>query len=379
MKTITILLSVVCMLTLTPAGHAEKEKHGGGQLPGGVMEALKWLARHQNEDGSWGVKGFANRCGKAGYSGACAPNRFAGDEQYDVGVTGLSLLAFISAGFHQGSVERYDNIPFGEVVKKGFKWLTDHQDAEGCLASRRGQYMYNHLIATLALCEAYALTDNAIYKAPAQKAIDFTVAAQNPGSGWRYCAKGGDSDSSVTGWAVMALKSAELAKLNCPKGSYDGAKAWYDGVTLPDGGIGYISKVRGKVSIRGVNDQYDNHETMTAIATVTRLLAGQNRRDPVVQSAISLISADAPSWKENKIDYYYWYYGSLAMTQYDGPNGAEWKKWSAAVKGALAENQNRENGGDKCGSWEPVDRWSCNGGRVYATAINCLTLLIASR
>jgi hypothetical protein len=44
------------------------------------------------------------------------------------------------------------------------------------------------------------------------------------------------------------------------------------------------------------------------------------------------------------------------------------------VKEALTRHQTEA--GCRAGSWEPVDRWSTDGGRVYATAINVLTLLL---
>lgn len=385
-RTMSVLIVVAVAMSqgMAGAGYADRGKVGDGgdgvKHPG-VLDALKWLARHQNDDGGWSVTGFDKRCGRAGYAGTCAPNQFAGDAEFDVGVTGLSLLAFLSAGFHEGSTQSHDSLSFGDVVRKGFKHLIDRQDAEGCLAPRRGEYMYNHLVAAFALTEAYALTGNATYKAPAQKAVDFTVAAQNPGLGWRYSPKCGDNDSSVTGWAMMSLKSAEGAKLNCPKTVYDGAMKWYDSVTISDGyySVGYVAKVRGKVSIRGVNDQFDHHETLSAIATVARIFAGQAKKNPSVTGAMKLLAADEPSWDGNKIDFYYWYYGTLAMLHGDGPTGDRWTKWSAAVKNALVEHQNKANTGDKAGSWEPSDRWACKGGRVYATAINCLTLQTASR
>ncbi len=46
---------------------------------------------------------------------------------------------------------------------------------------------------------------------------------------------------------------------------------------------------------------------------------------------------------------------------------------------ALVKPQNVRSSGCKNGSWEPVDRWSCEGGRVYATAINALTLEVYYR
>ena len=44
---------------------------------------------------------------------------------------------------------------------------------------------------------------------PAQKAINVIVQAQNPSGGWRYFTNSSDSDTSVTGWHLMALKSGQ--------------------------------------------------------------------------------------------------------------------------------------------------------------------------
>jgi hypothetical protein len=69
---------------------------------------------------------------------------------------------------------------FGDVVKKGLQWLLAHQDPEGCVGPRGEKYMYNHTTAAFCLSEAYGMTASAPLKEPAQKAIDFVVAAQIP-------------------------------------------------------------------------------------------------------------------------------------------------------------------------------------------------------
>ena len=76
---------------------------------------------------------------------------------------------------------------------------------------------------------------------------------------------------------------------------------------------------------------------------------------------------------------YYWYYASLALFQYDGPSGNVWKQWNEPMKDALVKNQQTPSSGCKNGSWEPVGRWCGEGGRVYATAINALTLEVYYR
>ena len=93
----------------------------------------------------------------------------------------------------------------------------------------------------------------------------------------------------------------------------------------------------------------------------------------------NLLLRDKPSWEGDSVDFYYWYWGSLALHQYDGPGGAMWKAWNEDMKNALINYQNKRATGCKAGSWEPVGRWCPEGGRVYGTAINCMTLQVYYR
>jgi hypothetical protein len=362
-----------------PFGGRVRRRPGGGGGPtpeteDAVLSALRWLARHQNADGSWSVAGYTKRC-----TAACTPN--PGHEDFDAGVAGLSMLAFLGAGYSHLSKDTYDGICFGDVVRRGLQWMAAHQDPEGCVGSRAAQkYMYNHTICALALTEAYGLTGtNLVYEA-ARKAVDFTLAAQNPGKGWRYSYKCGDNDSSVTGWAVMVLKSAELSALPVPPAGYDGTRAWYDEATEESyARVGYTHKGTGKVFVPGLNEHFEHHEALTAIAVMARIFMDKTKADPRVANGADLLLRDKPRWEGNAIDFYYWYYASLALFQYDGPKGAKWKQWNEPMAGALVKNQNAAPTGCRAGSWEPVDRWSPEGGRVYATAINALTLEVYYR
>ncbi len=342
---------------------------GGADTEDTVLAALKWLARHQNPDGSWSVTKFD--CGK------CAPN--LGEEAQQAGVTGLALLAFLGAGYSHLSKDKYDGIGFGDVVRKALQWFMSHQDPEGCIGGRDSEkYMYGHLVCALALTEAYGLTGSNLFKDQAQKAVDFTIAAQNPGKGWRYSYQCGDNDSSVTGWAVALLKSAEIAGLFFPKSGYDGARNWFDEVTEESYyRVGYTAKNTGKVYIPKQNEEFNHHEALTALGIMARIFMDKKKDDPRIVGGCQLLVRDLPKWEKNDIDFYYWYHATMALFQADGPSGALWQKWNQAVKGALTKNQNRD--GCKAGSWEPVDRWSCVGGRVYATALNALTLEIYYR
>jgi hypothetical protein len=355
---------------------------GGGDTEDAVLAALKWLSRHQNEDGSWSVQNYVNRCNripKYASGGKCSPN--PGHEDFDAGVTGLSLLAFLGAGYSHLSKDTHDGICFGDVVKKGLQWLMNHQDPEGCIGPRSAQkYMYNHTICALAMSEAYGLTGSNLFKDQAQKSVDFVIAAQNPGKGWRYSFKCGDNDSSVSGWAVMVLKSAELSGLTFPRTGYDGTRAWYDEVTEENYyRVGYTHKGTGKVFVPGMNENFNHHEALTAIAVMARIFMDKNKSDSRLMGGCQLLVKDLPNWKDNDIDFYYWYYASLALFQYDGPSGTFWKQWNERMKDCLVKNQNTHSTGCKSGSWETIDRWSGEGGRVYCVAINALTLEVYYR
>jgi len=342
---------------------------GGSDTEDAVLAALRWLARHQSSDGSWKTRGHVRKCGQnPKYAGQCVPN--LGREDFDPGNTGLALLAFLGAGYSHLSRDTYDGISFGDVVRNGLQWMIKNQDPEGCVGSRNAHhYMYNHLICALAFSEAYGLTGSQLFKDNAQKAVDFTIQAQNPDSGWRYSARCGDSDTSVTGWAVMVLKSAEISGLTFPRSGYEGTRKWLDSVTdSAYGYVGYMSK-----------DHYEERKAMTGVGVMSRIFMDRNKGDSRLSTGCDFLLRFKPEWGPKKTDFYYWYYASLALFQFDGPSGPKWKAWNQDMKDALIKHQEADKGSCKNGSWDPVDRWSGAGGRVYATGINCLTLEVYYR
>ena len=67
---------------------------------------------------------------------------------------------------------------------------------------------------TMALAEAYAMSEDSRLRAPLQKALQVLQDRQAPSGGWNYTsANEGRHDSSVTGWCLMALKSAKAADM----------------------------------------------------------------------------------------------------------------------------------------------------------------------
>ena len=76
-----------------------------------------------------------------------------GVAHHDVGVTGLALLAFLGEGSTMRGGKYRDN------VRRGVKWLISQQGEDGLFGTNAtGDYIYDHAIAALAMCEAYGLS-----------------------------------------------------------------------------------------------------------------------------------------------------------------------------------------------------------------------------
>jgi hypothetical protein len=176
----------------------------------------------------------------------------------------------------------------------------------------------------------------------------------------------------------MALKSAELSGLSFPRTAYDGARAWLDETTEEAyGRAGYTHKGTGKVYCPH-NAAFDHQEALTSISVMSRIFMDR-KVDARVRAGAELVAREVPSLEASKVDYYAWYYAALALFQFDGPDGPLWSKWNKGMLQSLVASQNPRTSGCKNGSWEPSDRWGCEGGRVYATALNALTLEVYYR
>jgi hypothetical protein len=361
---------------------------GGKKQRDAVEHALRWLAAHQSPDGGWEAAGFDKWCDGKPATGP-RPDGL-GKALYDPGVTGLALCAFLGAGYSSRGQHE-----FSKVVSRGLNYLRNVQDPEGCFGPRTTQhYIYNHATAALAMVEAYGMTGSSVLRRPAQKALDFISLARNPYFVWRYGVKPGDNDTSVTGWMMMALKSARIvnddavrrgkpAPLLVDDEAFQGIKAWLDKMTDPDyGRVGYVQRGTGPARPQDLVDRFpaEKSESMTAVGMLARIFIGEDpRTSKVVKQGADLCLKLAPTWNpsDGSIDMYYWYYATLAMYQVGGD---AWNKWNAAMTTSMVPNQRMDT--DYCafkGSWDPIDPWGGDGGRVYSTALLAMCLEVYYR
>ncbi len=182
-----------------------------------VKLGLEWLERNQRSGGYWSMLGPYADGAATGFE-----NRVA--------ATAMALLAF------QGAGHTHEQGAYQKVVERGRDYLLRQLDSFGSFYHDNDdhQRLYSQAQATIALCELYGMTRDEDLRAPAQRAIDYAVRVQDAMGGWRY-RPGQDTDTSVTGWFVMAFQSAMMAGLEVPSPVLDRISEYLDKAASYDG------------------------------------------------------------------------------------------------------------------------------------------------
>jgi hypothetical protein len=311
-----------------------------------VARGLRWLAAHQREDGSWHFNHLQEGNG-------CKYCRNPGTHGSTTAATGLALLPFLGAG------QTHQKGEYQETVRKALEFLKKRAIATPLGADLQdGVNLYSQGIATLALCEAYALTRDPTLAPTCREAVRFIVNAQDKnGGGWRYF-PGQIGDTTVTGWMLMALKSAQLTYIPIQPDVWPATKRYLDGVQ-DDGGAAY-----------GYQGPTKGDATMTAIGLLCRMYAGWPRQEPALGRGVRTLSKRGPS----EHDLYYDYYATQVLRHY---GGAEWTDWNLKMREHLIDSQAKE--GHATGSWYFKDKHGDQGGRIYNTAMAILILEVYYR
>ena len=81
------------------------------------------------------------------------------------------------------------------------------------------------------------------------------------------------ADTSVTGWVVMAFKSAQIAGLKVPAQSFEGAMDFATWVTGENGLVGYLDPAGAGQAVTGHNDRFEYHvATMSSLGMLLMFL-----------------------------------------------------------------------------------------------------------
>lgn len=326
-----------------------------------IERALGWFKRNQRQAGNWQMhEGYPD----AGYR----PLRT------DTGATALALLCFLGNGH-----THVDGGLYAGEIDKGLKWLKGAQKANGDFHDfnefgRQTAY-YAHSMATIAYCEAYAMTNDRELREPAEKAIQFLLDSQQPvQGGWKYNPQDADTmgDLSVTGWALMALHSARAAGIEVPETAFGLSSVFLDACAVDDGAR---YKYEPKDSLKKVTP------AMTASGLVARQWLGWERDYPLMREGVDWLLQDRhkPEWNSSRRNIYEWYYIAQVLHNIGGDR---WRDWYALAASQVCANQktrgSRKPPTDIMGSWTPSevpgDEHSHIGGRLYMTAM-CVLLL----
>jgi len=329
------------------------QRGGSPETEQAVAKALKWLAANQSKDGRWNPR----KLGGGREDRVLGHDREGAGTNSDSGITSLAVLAFLANG------HTHLEGPYQHVVQNALEYIVSQQDSNGDLAGAAKLFarMYCHSMSLLAISEAHAMTGDRRLAVPVQRGVNFSLKAQNPrDGGWRY-QPGDEGDMSQFGWQVLALHSAQVGGIDVPRSSKDNMVKFLDACCIsPNKGVAAYRPGQGP------------NTTMTAEALVCRNLLGQRLSRLTIQEAHQRIGRSLPT--PERVNMYYWYYGTLAMYI---SGGEAWEQWNQQMKHTLLTLQTTS--GVNEGSWEPNGLWAGYGGRAYSTAMAALTLEVYYR
>lgn len=309
-----------------------------------VEQGLQWIIEHQLDDGSWRLKHGGGRC-----QGYCAN---PGKMESTTAATGLALMALLGAGYTHRSG------PYQNEIQKALDFLMEEMriSKHGGSLVQGEKGMYSHAIATIALSEAFAMTQDTRLVHTISEARKYIETAQHRKGGWRYI-PGTTGDLTVTGWQLMALKSCEMANFPTPDKTWKNAESFIDSLASSSGSYGY--------------QQPEENPTTTAVGVLSKMYLGATLENDTQKMGARLIVARGPS----KTNVYFNYYATQVLMH---RNDDAWPKWNDELRDYLISTQDH-GGNHQAGSWYFTDPHGQMGGRLYTTAMVIMTLEVYYR
>jgi hypothetical protein len=300
-----------------------------------VSNALRFLAKEQLPSGAWNIDTY-------GESTAAAS---------------LAIMSYMAAGHVP------EEGPYAESIERGVRYVIGNQQPNGMIVHNKSHGpFYCHGISTLMLAEVVGMLKQPLAadcRKALEKAVALTLRAQAvPKSerhtgGWRYQTTSVDSDLSVTGWQLLALRAAKNAGCDVPAQAIDRAVAYVKLCSSADDG-GFAYQPGGHRS-----------PTRTGTGILALEVCGQHGSDEAKRGAGYLI--DKPLDLEENYFYYGAYYCSVGFFKLDEP------KWDAARR-QIAEQLLGMQSVD--GSWLARHGSEHSAGKVYCTTMAVLALAV---
>ena len=322
---------------------------GNSQSEAAVEAALKWFIQHQLPDGGWSFD--LTQCPSC--QGQCTHGGAGGHAGDRCAATAMALLPFLGRGY------THKEGPYKAQLERGLHFLASMTVAGNGKAYGPGGNMYSQGIAGIVLSESYAMTQDKRLAIPAQMALNYIMAGQDPvGGGWRYAPKQA-GDTSAVGWQLMALKSGNLAYLEVSPIVIKKAVEFLNSAQGDDGATyGYTGPGAGPAT--------------SAVGLLCRMYLGWKKDHPALLRGVERLAKMGPSK-----DLYFDYYSTQILHHMEGDM---WVAWNAKMRDMLVTSQATK--GHETGSWYTgVD--GGHGphavGRIYCTSLATMILEVYYR
>ncbi|MBI4834439.1 MAG: terpene cyclase/mutase family protein [Planctomycetes bacterium] len=310
-------------------------------------KGLKWLAEHQNENGSWTCR-----------IGCKLNEGYIGKETNDnIAVTALGGMSFLAQGSTPGRGK------YGDNVKRTLEFILDScRESDGYI-TRYGTRMYEHAFATMFLAEIYGMSPRDDVKTKLKNAVNLIVQCQNKDGGWRYQPSPIDADISVTVTTLQALRAARNVGIAVPKNVIEKAMKYvHDSANTAEGPLKGSFKYQLDADAR-------TSQALTAAGVVALMSAGDYSSAKVIQGLNWILTNQQypiPVPENNHYPYHFYYthyYLSQALYQ---AGEKQWKQYTDIMLPGVLGGQKDD------GHWED------DVGETYATSMATLILQLPS-
>ncbi|GDY08023.1 hypothetical protein LBMAG52_15090 [Planctomycetia bacterium] len=334
LASILVVIALIFPLSGTRSASADDRTERDKQIDVAIAKALDHLAKRQSPSGAWSLDGQGE----------------------STSATSLAVMAYLAAGHVPGEG------PYDQQIQRGVRWVLDQQQSNGMLVLERGHGpMYSHGISTLMLAEVAGMTDDALAERcrdALKKAVKLILSAQairkDRGSqgGWRYLPSSNDSDLSVTGWQLLALRAAKNLGCDVPAESIDAAVEYVKRLSVRNRGFGYQNGTGSSPTRAG-----------TGILCLE--ICGVHHSPETLGAADALLQD--PLRADQEWFFYGAYYCTIGMFQVGGKH---WEQGKGHLIPLLLNLQAED------GSWSGRQGQERNLGTVYATSLAVLALSV---
>ena len=243
---------------------------------------------------------------------------YPGQHGDTVAIPALAAMACLATGHVPGDAK------YGRLIERSLDYVLSNRDETGYFGKIGNGKMYAHSIATLLLTEVSGMVSKerqAQIDEALPKAIKVILDAQNVkkskynDGGWRYTPDTSESDTSCSGWALMALRSARLNGAQVPKSAIERA-------------VQYMHRHHHKEKgCFGYQNADQNAVTLSGAGILCLELCGKHEDPDSLSAAKFLMSVYREKLPNEGYAYYGLYYASQGLFQIGGENWKEFSEW----------------------------------------------------